>query len=103
MTAVDRLPDVSDCAPLPADSESFPPINFVYQHLHNALRGELQRLAELVHSIEARVEAQDVSEDLQTLHDRYHLLVQVNRYHSSVEDEVPALRPPAERICAVLR
>ena len=68
--------------------QAFPPINFVYRHLHDALRGELDRLADLVHSIEQRAGTEDVTQSLHVLRERYHLLVQVNRYHSSVEDEV---------------
>ena len=69
----------------------YPPINFVYQHLHDALRRELDSLSATVRDIESRLGNQDVLADLHQLQDRYHLLVQVNRYHSSVEDEVSTL------------
>jgi hypothetical protein len=71
-----------------ASGQPFPPINFVYRHLHDALRGELDRLTEIVHSLEECSGPDDVTKNLHLLRERYHLLVQVNRYHSSVEDEV---------------
>jgi hypothetical protein len=88
LVVADRTPDVLDGLVCPEPDNSFPPINFVYRHLHDALRLELKRLADLVHSIEQRIVSKSVDRDLSVLYDEYHLLVQVNRCHSSVEDEV---------------
>jgi hypothetical protein len=84
----------SSSALAPSEKPGYPPINFVYRHLHDALRGELDRITELVHAIEQRLESDDVTKDLHVLRARYHLLVQVNRYHSSVEDEVRCTANP---------
>jgi hypothetical protein len=92
-------PGVRDAATAEAASAGPPyaPINFVYRHLHDAIRAELDRLTTLVADVESRAREPDVLRALHVLRERYHLLVQVNRCHSSVEDEarrsLPALHP----------
>lgn len=93
LMAAECAPDVLDGFVCLERDHSFPPINFVYRHLHDALRRELKRLAELVHRIEQRIVSESVVSDLSELYDQYHLLVQVNRCHSSVEDEVRYRQP----------
>lgn len=63
------------------------PINFLYGHLHNSIRTELDNLSQWVLSLEADNE-EDLQQRLQHLKERYHFLEQVYKYHSSVEDEV---------------
>lgn len=63
------------------------PINFLYGHLHNSIRTELENLATWSLSLEADNE-QDLHQRLLHLKERYHFLEQVYKYHSSVEDEV---------------
>lgn len=63
------------------------PIHFLYGHLHNSIRTELDNLSNWVLALEADNE-QDLQQRLQHLKERYHFLEQVYKYHSSVEDEV---------------
>lgn len=69
------------------------PIHFLYGHLHNSIRTELDNLSSWVLALEAHSELQDLEARLMHLKERYHFLEQVYKYHSSVEDEVvyPAL------------
>jgi hypothetical protein len=69
-------------------SAEFPPINFVYKNLHDNIREELAQLSAEVQVIEGTLRTEDVTGRLVSLRKRYQMLVQVNRYHSSVEDEV---------------
>jgi hypothetical protein len=84
------------------------PINFLYGHLHNSIRTELDNLSQWVLSLEADNE-EDLQQRLQHLKERYHFLEQVYKYHSSVEDEVIAqskLSAPAWRLlvlCSCLK
>ena len=57
-----------------------PPINWFYKHFHDALRSELDGLAQIVSNLQPN--------SLLALKERYHFLGQVYKYHSSVEDEV---------------
>lgn len=68
--------------------QQYPPINFVYKHLHDSIRNELESIAKLVASLEEDVQREDVVQQLETIQSRYQLLEQINRYHSCVEDEV---------------
>lgn len=63
------------------------PIHFLYGHLHNSIRAELDNLSNWVLALEADNE-EDLQQRLQHLKERYHFLEQVYKYHSSVEDEV---------------
>lgn len=63
------------------------PIHFLYGHLHNSIRTELDNLSNWVLALEADNE-QDLQQRLRHLKERYHFLEQVYKYHSSVEDEV---------------
>jgi zinc finger-like protein len=63
------------------------PIHFLYGHLHDSIRTELDNLSNWVLALEADNE-QDLQQRLQHLKERYHFLEQVYKYHSSVEDEV---------------
>lgn len=71
-----------------AVTDKHPPIRCLYLHLHESIRAELAQLNAEVHLIEKNLSGQDVTSGLVQLRDRYQLLVQVNRYHASVEDEV---------------
>jgi hypothetical protein len=64
------------------------PINFLYGHLHNAIRSELDGLTTWALSIEAHAHESSLEARLAHLKERYHFLEQVYKYHSSVEDEV---------------
>jgi hypothetical protein len=63
------------------------PIHFLYGHLHNSIRTELDNLSNWVLALEADNE-EGLQQELQHLKERYHFLEQVYKYHSSVEDEV---------------
>eukprot|EP00878_Enallax_costatus_P012246 GHUV01012789.1.p1 GENE.GHUV01012789.1~~GHUV01012789.1.p1 ORF type:complete len:126 (+),score=8.57 GHUV01012789.1:202-579(+) len=91
------------CCPVVSDSlqpehgalahhQSHEPINFLYGHLHNSIRTELDNLSTWALSLEADNE-QDLVHRLLHLKERYHFLEQVYKYHSSVEDEVSSLHP----------
>ncbi len=73
-----------------ATQEHHEPINFLYGHLHNSIRTELDNLSTWALSLEADNE-QDLLHRLLHLKERYHFLEQVYKYHSSVEDEVCCL------------
>jgi hypothetical protein len=77
-------------APLRA-ADGVHPIHFLYDHLHNAIRTELDNLSSWVLALEADNE-QDLLQRLTHLKERYHFLEQVYKYHSSVEDEVRLAR-----------
>jgi hypothetical protein len=81
----------------------FAPLRFLYTHLHDAIRSELDALSAAVLELEAsrragtvgdegnsgaHVEDGDLEARLLRLQDRYRFLEQVYKYHSSVEDEV---------------
>ena len=82
---------IGEASPSAATPSNFPPINFVYKHLHDSIREELAQLSSDVQAIECTLQSEDVTDSLVSLRKRYQMLVQVNRYHSSVEDEVPLL------------
>lgn len=81
----------TDALGLPSDAGqhqfAHQPINFLYGHLHNSIRTELENLSTWSRSLEAGNE-QDLLHRLLHLKERYHFLEQVYKYHSSVEDEV---------------
>lgn len=60
----------------------------MYKNLHDSIREELAQLSAEVQVIEGTLSTEDVTDRLVGLRKRYQMLVQVNRYHSSVEDEV---------------
>lgn len=80
-------------------TEGSAPLNFFYKNLHDAIRSELDSLAQSVLKLEvipAGVDSQ-ISE-LSHLRDRYRFLEQVYKYHSSVEDEVSPHPPNTKQI-----
>lgn len=83
---------VNDLGPAVAGLCGPGPINFLYGHLHNSIRAELDTLSSCVLSLEPEKD-QELLGRLQRLKERYGFLKQVYAYHSSVEDEVvyPAL------------
>jgi hypothetical protein len=64
------------------------PIHFLYGHLHNSIRTELDNLSSWVLALEGQDNEHDLVGRLVHLKERYHFLEQVYKYHSSVEDEV---------------
>lgn len=82
----------------PPPGEPPPPINYIYTHLHDSIRAELDTLAEAVTALQAAGAASGgagLGEGLRALRERYHFLEQVYKYHSSVEDEVGAAQGAA--------
>lgn len=77
------------------------PIHFLYGHLHNSIRTELDNLSNWVLALEADNE-EDLQQRLQHLKERYHFLEQVYKYHSSVEDEVRGLFMSCEALQSLL-
>ncbi|KIY98471.1 hypothetical protein MNEG_9490 [Monoraphidium neglectum] len=75
-----------------SSSSSPAPVLFLYNHLHDAIRAELDALSSTVLSLDACGEGEEV-DALLRLKERYRFLEQVYKYHSAVEDEVvyPAL------------
>ncbi|KAK9840584.1 hypothetical protein WJX81_003072 [Elliptochloris bilobata] len=69
-----------------------PPIKLVYFHFHNAIRAELDSLADEVLALEP-LAGPPLLDQLRVIKERYQFLEQVYSIHSSVEDEVvyPAL------------
>ena len=78
----------------PGPGASFPPIEFFYRHLHDAIRGELATLSAAVLALEG---CDSLEGRLRQLRERYRFLGQVYKYHSSVEDEVRGGRRAAGR------
>lgn len=74
-------------AVLDASANLMHPILFLYGHLHDSIRTELDNLSNWVLALEADNE-RDLQQRLQHLKERYQFLEQVYKYHSSVEDEV---------------
>ncbi|GBF95645.1 hypothetical protein Rsub_08627 [Raphidocelis subcapitata] len=71
-----------------------PPVLFLYNHLHDAIRAELDALSSSVLALDASGGGDaGVEAALLRLKARYRFLEQVYKYHSAVEDEVvyPAL------------
>jgi hypothetical protein len=66
------------------------PLRFIYTHLHDSIRAELDLLSELVAGLQAAGSAPGYEHRLLELKDKYRFLEQVYKYHSSVEDEVRA-------------
>eukprot|EP00891_Asterochloris_glomerata_P008539 jgi/Astpho2/8539/Aster-05573 len=69
------------------------PLNFIYSHLHNSIRSELNALNQIVLALEPATSEHELMGRLVGLKERYRFLESVYKYHSSVEDEVvyPAL------------
>jgi len=70
-----------------ATSTSSPPVLFLYNHLHDAIRAELDALSSTVRTLDSSSEG-EVEQVLLRLKARYRFLEQVYKYHSAVEDEV---------------
>lgn len=64
------------------------PCNFFYLHLHDAIRAELLVLEAAVKELLREEQPDGLNEGLAALQERYIFLVQIFKYHSSVEDEV---------------
>ena len=79
------------------DDDGFQPINYIYLHLHDSIRAELDTLASAVLQLQvagSQAGAVELREPLSALRDRYRFLEQIYKYHSSVEDEVSTRRRP---------
>ena len=64
------------------------PVNFVYLHVHNAIRQELLALEAGVKELLSELEDDALLGKLAALKERYTFLERIYKYHSSVEDEV---------------
>ena len=64
------------------------PLNFIYSHLHNSIRSELNALNQIVLALEPANSEHELMGRLVGLKERYCFLESVYKYHSSVEDEV---------------
>jgi hypothetical protein len=73
-------------------SSSPPPVLFLYNHLHDAIRAELDALSSTVLALDSASEADEEEQLLLRLKARYRFLEQVYKYHSAVEDEVGGAR-----------
>lgn len=84
---VSALPEALGGPGAPQAASACAPINFLYGHLHHAIRAELDALSSWALCLEADNDA-DLHARLTHLKERYHFLEQVYKYHSAVEDEV---------------
>ena len=66
------------------------PVNFVYLHVHNAIRSELVSLEAGVKELVSETASDALLIKLAALKERYTFLERIYKYHSSVEDEVLA-------------
>ena len=64
-----------------------PPINLIYSHYHNAIRGELARLSKNANELE-QLAVGKLADQLLSLRSQCRFLEKIYKYHSSVEDEV---------------
>ena len=88
------------------DYDGFQPINYIYLHLHDSIRAELDTLASAVLQLQVAGSQAGAVEPLSALRDRYRFLEQIYKYHSSVEDEAsrrPAAADNARRLLKFLR
>lgn len=72
-------------------STTFSPIQFIYTHLHDAIRAELDFLGQQVLALEPALDGNAntaLEHSLTLLKTRYKFLTNIYKYHSSVEDEV---------------
>jgi hypothetical protein len=67
------------------------PVNFVYLHVHNAIRSELVSLEAGVKDLVSETNGEALTTKLAALKERYTFLERIYKYHSSVEDEVCGL------------
>lgn len=67
------------------------PVNFVYLHVHNAIREELVSLEAGVKELLSETDEGALAHKLAALKERYTFLERIYKYHSSVEDEVGGL------------
>ena len=81
-----------------ATADSFAPISYIYSHLHDSIRAELDTLAQAVLQLQ---HGAGLNVELAALQERYRFLEQVYKYHSSVEDEASHgwVVPPAPPAC----
>ena len=90
--ALQAAPEAAEAATPPlaagAAEASPPPVLFLYSHLHNAIRGELDALSSAVLSLDSNGGDAEGEAALLRLKERYRFLEQVYKYHSAVEDEV---------------
>lgn len=77
---------------IPAADEAAPPdgapVNFVYLHVHNAIREALVSLEAGVKELLSETDGEALALKLAALKERYTFLERIYKYHSSVEDEV---------------
>ncbi len=84
---------MADGTPPISPSTAFSPIQFIYKHLHDAIRAELDFLGQQVHALDGNANM-TLEHSLTLLKTRYKFLTNIYKYHSSVEDEVRELRAP---------
>ena len=100
MAAVVSAPDSVSAVQQPAPVAVHPgdgapdgdgaPVNFVYLHVHNAIREELLGLEAGVKELLSETDEAALLGKLAALKKRYTFLERIYKYHSSVEDEVNA-------------
>ena len=87
----------------PAVQTEPPPISYLYTHLHDSIRLELDNLGQAVLQLQqtGNSGSAGLGAELAALQNRYHFLEQVYKYHSSVEDEASAAAAAAARACTL--
>jgi hypothetical protein len=85
-----QQPVMHAAAPQLAIAPDGAPVNFVYLHVHNAIRSELVSLEAGVKELVSETASDALLTKLAALKERYTFLERIYKYHSSVEDEVRA-------------
>ena len=94
---------VQDQAPGEPTHNQHHPLNFIYSHLHNSIRSELNALNQIVLALEPATSEHELMGRLVGLKEQYRFLESVYKYHSSVEDEVCGISSvaPLLRVCSM--
>ncbi len=111
---VSRTSDAVDASQQPLQSVSLPkqagvpfeagaPVNFVYLHVHNAIRDELLVLEAGVKDLLRQEQPEQLQAEVSALRERYTFLERIYKYHSSVEDEASTGRTqPFQSVLSIL-
>lgn len=95
-----QQPELHPTAPQQAIAPDGAPVNFVYLHVHNAIRSELVSLEAGVKELVSETDGDALLTKLAALKERYTFLERIYKYHSSVEDEVLADVARVPHACA---